>query len=133
MEALNYADYAFGIFVDELKANGLYDDTVILLFGDHYGMQMYNEEMLDFIEKREYSLNNVDAEINYINVACGLKIPGVEHLILNKPVSKLDIKPTLASICGLEDSISLGTNMFAVTYGSFILFIFTLSGISFGA
>ena len=112
LEAANYADYAFGIFIDELKANDLYDDTVIFIFGDHYGMQMYNEEMLNFIKKQDHKLNNVDAEINYINVVCGIKIPGVNHLVIDKTVSKLDIKPTLASICGLEDKVSLGTNIF---------------------
>lgn len=112
LEAANYADYAFGIFIDELKANGLYDDTVILLYGDHYGMQMYNEEMLDFIEKQDHKLNNVDEEINYINVVCGIKIPGVNHMVIDKTVSKLDIKPTLANICGIKDGLSLGTNIF---------------------
>ena len=112
LEAANYADYAFGIFIDELKANDLYDDTVIFIFGDHYGMQMYNEEMLDFIEKQDHKLNNVDTEINYINVGCGMKIPGVDHLVIDKTVSKLDIKPTLANISGLEDKVSIGTNIF---------------------
>ena len=27
LEAVNYADYAFGVFIDELKEAGLYDDT----------------------------------------------------------------------------------------------------------
>ena len=32
LEAVNYADYAFGILIDKLKEANLYDDTVILLF-----------------------------------------------------------------------------------------------------
>lgn len=112
LEAINYADYAFGIFIDELKASGLYDDTVIFVFGDHYGVQMYNEEMLEFIKENDHEYNNVETEINYVNVACGVKIPGVDKMKITKTVSKLDIKPTLSYICGLEDSISLGTNIF---------------------
>lgn len=112
LEAINYADYAFGIFIDELKAAGLYDDTVIFVFGDHYGVQMYNEEMLEFIKENDHEYNNVETEINYVNVACGVKIPGVDKMKITKTVSKLDIKPTLSYICGLEDGISLGTNIF---------------------
>lgn len=112
LEAINYADYAFGIFIDELKASGLYDDTVIFVFGDHYGVQMYNEEMLEFIKENDHEYNNVETEINYVNVACGVKIPGVDKMKITKTVSKLDIKPTLSYICGLEDGISLGTNIF---------------------
>lgn len=112
LEALNYADYAFGKFIENLKNESLYDDTVIFIFGDHYGMQMYNEEMLDFIKESDHEFNNVETEINYANVVCGIKIPGVEHMKIKKTVSKLDIKPTLSYISGLKDEVSLGTNIF---------------------
>lgn len=113
LEAVNYADYAFGIFIDELKKAGLYDDTVILVYGDHAGLQMYNYEMMDFIREVNPSLNDIQTQINYTNVACGIKIPGVEPMKINKPTSRLDVKPTLMEICGIEDEFSLGTSMFA--------------------
>ena len=112
LEAVNYADYSFGIFIDELKSANLYDDTVIFVFGDHYGMQMYNEEMLEFLKESDHEYNNVEAELNYANVMCGIKIPHVEHMEITKTVSKLDIKPTLTYISGLNDNFSLGTNIF---------------------
>lgn len=113
LEAMNYADYAFGIFIDELVKAGLYDDTVILVYGDHAGLQMYNYEMQDFMNKIE-QLNDIKTQINYSNVLCGLKIPEVKGpIVINKPVSKLDIKPTLTEICGIEDEFSLGESMFS--------------------
>lgn len=112
LEAMNYADYAFGIFIDELKKSGLYDDTVILVYGDHAGLQMYNYEMQDFINEAT-NLNDIKTQINYSNVLCGLKIPGVSSMKIEKPVSKLDIKPTLTEICGIEDEFSLGMSMFS--------------------
>lgn len=111
LEAVNYADYAFGVLIEELKNAGLYDDTVILVYGDHAGLQMYNFEMMDFIKEVE-PLNDIKTQINYSNVLCGLKIPGVDAMKIDKPVSKLDIKPTLTEICGIEDEFSLGTSMF---------------------
>lgn len=112
LEAVNYADYAFGAFIEKLKEENLYDDTVIFIFGDHYGMQMHNEEMLDFIKECDHELNNVETEINYVNVVCGIKIPEIENIEIEKTVSKLDTKPTLSYICGLSDEVSLGTNIF---------------------
>lgn len=38
LEAVNYADYAFGEFIKQLKQEGLYEDTAILVFGDHNGI-----------------------------------------------------------------------------------------------
>jgi len=113
LEAANYADYAFGIFIDELKKEGLYEDSVILVYGDHAGLQMYNYEMNDYI-KQEKEINDIQTQINYSNVLCALKIPGItDTLKITKPVSKVDIKPTLTQISGIEDEFSLGVSMFS--------------------
>ena len=113
LESVNYADYAFGIFIDKLKEANLYDDTVILLFGDHNGLDMYNEDMLDFLKQTDSDLTDTDIKLNYIRVACGMKIPGIENMKIEKPVSKLDMKPTFAYLIDGDAGFSLGTNMFA--------------------
>lgn len=114
LEAVNYADYAFGIFVEELKKNNLYEDTAILVFGDHNGVSMYDEKLIEFLEDYDKDITDVDKKVNYTRVLCGLKIPGKnEHIVIDKMVNKLDIKPTLAYIFNMEDGFSLGTNMFA--------------------
>lgn len=112
LEAMNYADYAFGIFIEELKKQDLYDNTAILVFGDHNGLNMYNEELLDFLKQLNPNITDTDIELNYTKVLCGIKIPGVNNVVINKPVSKLDIKPTLSYLCDIQDGLSLGTNMF---------------------
>ncbi len=115
LEAVNYADYAFGILIQELKEAGLYEDTAILVFGDHNGLNMYNEELLDFLSYTNSEVTEVDIKLNYTRVACGFKIPGIEHNIeIEKPINKLDIKPTLAYLCNLEDTFSLGTNFLLI-------------------
>ena len=112
LESMNYADYAFGLFIEDLKKENLYDDTVILVFGDHNGLSMYDEEMLDFLRQVEPNINDVEIKLNYTRVLCGLKLPGVHNLKIDKPINKLDIKPTFAYLNGFEDGLSLGTNMF---------------------
>lgn len=113
LEAVNYADYAFGTFIDELKNANLYDNTIILLYGDHNGIDMYNEEMLDFLRQTNPNYNDVDIKLNYIRVACGMRIPGIEKWKIEKPVSKLDIEPTFEYLINGNSGVSLGTNMFA--------------------
>lgn len=113
LESVNYADYAFGIFIDELKKADLYDDTVIILYGDHNGLDMYNNEMIEFLGELDDNVTDLDIKLNYIRVLAGMRIPGISNLRIDKPVSKLDIKPTLAYLCNLNDGISLGTNMLA--------------------
>ena len=113
LESVNYADYAFGTFIEELKEADLYDDTIILIYGDHNGIDMYNEEMLDFLRQINQNLNDVDIKLNYIRVVCSMKIPGIENLKIEKPVNKLDIKPTFEYLINGKAGVSLGTNMFA--------------------
>ena len=112
LESANYADYAFGIFIDELKKEGLYEDTAILVFGDHNGVNMYDEKLIEFLNMLDNNLTDIDLKLNYTRVLCGLKIPGLKNLKIEKPVNKLDIKPTLTYLAGIEDGFSLGTNMF---------------------
>jgi len=113
LEAVNYADYAFGEFINNLKQKGLYEDSAILIYGDHNGISMYDEELIDFLKQLNPELNDIDIKLNYTKVLCGLKLPGKNnHIEISKPVSKLDIKPTLCYLSGIEDGISLGTNMF---------------------
>ena len=113
LEAVNYADYAFGKFIQELKDSGLYDDSVIIVYGDHYGMGMDDYDMEQFIKEVNPKYNDISKQINYVNVLCGIKVPGMESKVLDYPVSKLDIKPTLLELSGIEDNFSLGMSMFS--------------------
>ncbi|MCI8308874.1 MAG: sulfatase-like hydrolase/transferase [Clostridia bacterium] len=112
LEAVNYADYAFGIFIDLLKEKGLYDDTVIIVFGDHYGMQMYDEDLKDYLGLGGDNYNDAMMQHQFSNVICGMKIPEIQNLVIDEPVSKSDVKPTFAQICNLEDTFSMGTSIF---------------------
>ncbi len=112
LEAMSYADYAFGIFLEELKLRGLYEDSVIFIYGDHYGMTMYDENLMEFLGEDFENYNDAKMQFVFSNVACGMRVPGIENLHIDYPVSRVDIKPTLAQICGIEDTFSLGTSIF---------------------
>lgn len=112
LEAVNYADYAFGIFINLLKERGLYDDTVIVVFGDHYGMQMYDENLIQFLGYSKNDYNDARMQFEFSNVLAGMRVPGIKNLVIDEPVSKSDIKPTLAQLCNLKDTFSIGMSLF---------------------
>lgn len=64
LEAVNYADYAFGIFIERLKQADLYNNTAILIYGDHNGLTMYDEEMIDFLKQTNPEINDVKIKLN---------------------------------------------------------------------
>ena len=49
LQTVRYTDEAIGQFIDDLKAAGLYDNTVIALYGDHHGLNCGMED----IKKRQ--------------------------------------------------------------------------------
>ena len=112
LEAVNYADYAFGIFIDLLKEYNLYDDVVLVVHGDHYGMQMYDENLIEFLGYDKNNYNDAIMQHTFSNVVCAVRIPGISNITIDAPTSKNDVKPTLAQICGLEDAFSMGTSIF---------------------
>ena len=69
--------------------------------------------MIEFLQSTNPNLNDVEIQLNYTRVVCGMKIPGMDPITIEKPVSKLDIKPTLPFLVGVEDGFSLGTNLLA--------------------
>lgn len=99
LEAVNYADYAFGIFLEELKTRGLYENTVLFVYGDHYGMTMQDENLIEFLGEDKENYNQARMQFEFSNVACGMRIPGVQNICIDYPVSKVDIKPTLMRDC----------------------------------
>jgi len=112
LEAANYADYAFGIFLEEMKARGLYDNSVIFVYGDHYGMTMYDENLIEFLGEDKENYNTARMQFEFSNVTCGMRIPGIQNVKIDYPINKIDIKPTLMQVCGIEDVFSLGTSIF---------------------
>lgn len=112
LEACNYADYAFGIFLDKLKEKGIYDNTVILVFGDHYGMTMYDEDLIEYLGENKSNYNDARMQFEFTNVACGLRIPGVSNVKIEQPTSKIDLKSTILQVFGIEEEFSLGKSIF---------------------
>lgn len=116
LESARYADEEFGMFINKLKKDGLYDDSVIIVFGDHYGVRADEWSLYDYLDKQmDIQLNDVQKRINFTNVLAGVHIPGMKHKVINKPISKLDIKPTVLSLVGIEDidDMSLGVSFFS--------------------
>ncbi|WP_217608723.1 sulfatase-like hydrolase/transferase, partial [Bacillus sp. GbtcB15] len=51
---VRYQDEALKRFIEKLKESGLYENSIIVLMGDHYGIsENHNKAMAKFLEKDE--------------------------------------------------------------------------------
>ncbi|MFJ8352924.1 LTA synthase family protein [Bacillus paramycoides] len=118
-----YLDESIKNFIERLKAEGLYDDSIIVLYGDHYGIsEKHNRAMAQFLEKdqiTEFDTLNLQRTPLYIHV------PGQkEGQTISKPTGQIDMKPTILNLLGVDttNDIRFGHDMFSDEYNGFVVF-----------
>lgn len=100
-----YTDGAIKNFVEELKKAGIYENSVIVIYGDHYAMDIDKEAEKTAMTKflgRDYDYDDM------FNVPLLINIPGSNTGFVSKTIgSQIDLLPTLANIMGWNDETSL--------------------------
>ncbi|MDH4140712.1 MAG: LTA synthase family protein, partial [Coriobacteriia bacterium] len=111
LQCVNYEDWCVGQFVEDLKRIGAYEDSVIVIYGDHFGMdpkRMTDEDsaVLEEILGRPYALTDK------FNVPFLIHVPGVAGTTVERTVGQMDMMPTAADIMGLDLSahVRFGTS-----------------------
>lgn len=100
--AQNYADYALGLFFAELKLRGLWDNSLIVVYGDHVGLPKTSlhdgeRELLETMTGRPYDYRDM------LNVPLIIAAPGATHPAVFKQVGgQVDLLPTIANLLGLS-------------------------------
>ncbi|ANY68685.1 sulfatase [Paenibacillus sp. BIHB 4019] len=131
--AQNYADYAIGQFLEELKSKGLWDNSLIVFYGDHQGLTMYS---LDQEEKGQIE-SLIGHEYGYTDM---FNVPFIVHSpsgelppVMSGTGGQIDILPTVANLLGItvqnqlhfgQDLFNQGSNLLPVRHflplGSFV-------------
>ncbi|WP_051237719.1 LTA synthase family protein [Lacticigenium naphthae] len=112
----HYMDEAIEEFFNYLKESGLYEDSVFVLYGDHYGISdMRNPSLAPLLDK--YSMN-WDAYDNAMmqRVPFMIHIPGETNGQIHEEfASQTDILPTVLHLLGIEtqDYTFMGTDVFS--------------------
>lgn len=119
LKAANYADDAIGSLMDYLKEQGLYDNTLIVIYGDHQAVPKDNAEELMEFTGREYS------EFQWIELQ---KVPLLIHDIsikdyqtISKTGGQIDILPTIGNLMGFDVPYALGKDLLNTNEGYAVL------------
>ena len=100
LQTVRYTDEAFGELIQYLKDAGLYEDTMIVIYGDHQGMNMetpsVKSRMSAFLGK-EYNFDEM------LNVPLLIHIPGLgETETVDTVGGQVDILPTIANLMDVD-------------------------------
>lgn len=122
-QTVRYMDESVKEFFDDLKEQGLYENSIIVMYGDHYGIsENHNKAMAKYLNKEEitpYDSALLQAVPLYIH------IPGSnDGQVMDNVAGQLDIRPTLLHLLGIETSkdMQLGADLFSEEHEDFVIF-----------
>ncbi|MGN4156015.1 polyglycerol-phosphate lipoteichoic acid synthase LtaS [Staphylococcus auricularis] len=121
IQTAHYLDQALEQFVKDLKDKGLYDDSVILLYGDHYGIsENHNKAMEKLLDE-----DITPAKFTDLNrTGLWMKIPGKDGGVNETYGGQVDIMPTLLHLEGIDTKnyAMMGTDLFSKDHDDTIAF-----------
>lgn len=117
MSKLKTFDNSLGILLDKLKASGKLDDTVIVLYGDHYPYGLKNKDISSVLT---YDLDDYEVE----RVPMVIYNSTIKSEVVEKYSSYINLTPTLANLFNLDydPRYYMGTDVFSDDYLNMVAF-----------
>ncbi|EGT0013536.1 LTA synthase family protein [Clostridium perfringens] len=106
-QSVRYTDEAIGKFINQLKEEGLLENTVIMLYGDHCGVhKFYEDDIKDSPLEDDWWKDN-EKEIPFM-----IYNPSIKGETISKEGGQIDFLPTIAYLLGFNrdsfDNTSMG-------------------------
>ncbi|MCO7126229.1 LTA synthase family protein [Sporolactobacillus shoreicorticis] len=121
-QSANYMDQAVEQLFTDLKKAGLFDNTVIIMYGDHYGLsENHNDAMAKVLGKDEITpFDNAQLQ----KVPLFIHIPKIAGGTVSTYGGEVDVRPTLMSLLGIntKNYIQFGTDLFSKQHRQIIPF-----------
>ena len=133
IKSMNYMDKAIGQFLDNMEDEGLLDDTVIVIYGDHdariskrnydymYNYDPVNDRLLDEDDNGYREFNDYDYELSK-------KVPLIiwckdleEPKVIDTPMGMIDVMPTLGNMLNIYNKYALGNDIMNIDDGENIV------------
>ena len=125
-KSVHYADEALGQFLNDLDEQGLLDNTVVVLYGDHDNkikkseynrFYNYDPETDSLYNKEDERYTDVDYFFYEINRKVPLIIWTKDKKVqeeVTKVMGMIDVQPTLGNMFGFNNEYALGHDIFSI-------------------
>ena len=121
----NYLDSSIKAFFDYLKESGLYKNSIIVLYGDHYGISnSRNPDLAPLLGKNSETWSSYDnamlQRVPYMVVIPGMDKGG----IIDTFGGEIDMLPTLEHLLGIESNkfLQVGQDMLSPDHDQIVAF-----------
>ncbi|WP_175991047.1 LTA synthase family protein [Bacillus sp. Marseille-Q1617] len=119
-QTVRYMDEALKNFIADLKESGLYEDSVLVMYGDHYGIsENHNTAMSQYLGKEVTPLVSTQLQ----RVPLIIHVPGQEGKTISKVSGQIDLKPTILHLLGIDTKkdIQFGADLFSEQHEDFAI------------
>ncbi|MBG9655926.1 MAG: LTA synthase family protein [Bacillota bacterium] len=120
-QTARYADEALKQFFEQLKASGLYENSVIVMYGDHYGISKnHNKAMEQVLGKEISAFDNAGLQ----RVPLFIRVPGMEGGVNHEFGGQIDLMPTLMHLLGIDTKqyLQFGTDLLSENHDDLVPF-----------
>ena len=122
-QSVRYMDEALKLFFEDLKEKGLYENSIIVMYGDHYGIsENHNKAMAKYLNKEQ--ITPYDSALLQ-SVPLFIHIPGSnDGQVVEETSGQVDLRPTILHLLGIETSkdMQLGADLFSEEHEDFVIF-----------
>ena len=121
----HYLDQAVEEFFNYLKASGLYENSMIILYGDHYGISNSRNKALAPLLGEDPETWNAYNDDMMQRIPLMYHIPGTTDGKINEDFGgQIDMLPTMMHLLGIEieDKVMLGTDLFSAEHDQTVAF-----------
>mgnify|MGYP003083857414 FL=1 len=121
----NYLDSSIKAFFDYLKESGLYKNSIIVLYGDHYGISnSRNPALAPLLGKNSETWSSYDNAMLQ-RVPYMVVVPGMDKgSIIDTYGGEIDMLPTLEHLLGIESNkfLQVGQDMLSPEHDQIVAF-----------
>ena len=121
IQTAHYLDQALEEYITDLKKKGLYDDSVIMIYGDHYGIsENHNNAMEKLLGEKITPAKFTDLN----RTGFWLKVPGKSGGVNKEYAGQMDVMPTLLHLVGIDSKnyLMFGSDMFSKQHNNVVPF-----------
>ncbi|MCE5060241.1 polyglycerol-phosphate lipoteichoic acid synthase LtaS [Staphylococcus aureus] len=121
IQTARYLDEALEEYINDLKKKGLYDNSVIMIYGDHYGIsENHNNAMEKLLGEKITPAKFTDLN----RTGFWIKIPGKSGGINNEYAGQVDVMPTILHLAGIDTKnyLMFGTDLFSKGHNQVVPF-----------
>lgn len=101
LQSIHYVDEAFGQFVEQMKQQGLWDNTILLIYGDHDNSI---KEKADYEKFLGRDLDALDMEQIMNQVPLLIRLPDGGHAgVYPEAAGMMNVTPSILHLLGVSD------------------------------